>query len=101
MGVTAERLAAQYGVTRNDQDEYACQSHLKAAAAIERGAFAEEIVPLELKKGRETILFSEDEPVRKDISIEKMAKLATVFQENGTVTAGNACPMNDAAAATW
>ncbi|RJX21453.1 MAG: thiolase family protein [Desulforudis sp.] len=100
MGVTAERLAKRYGITRNDQDEFAYQSHMKAAAAIERGAFAGEIVPLEVRKGRETVVFSEDETVRKDISLEKMAKLPTVFQENGTVTAGNACPMNDSAAAT-
>ncbi|MBO8129040.1 MAG: thiolase family protein [Peptococcaceae bacterium] len=97
MGVTAERLARRYGISRNEQDEFAYQSHYKAVKAIERGAFEEEIVPLEVKKRKETVVFAEDESVRKDIDLEKMSKLPPVFQKNGTVMAGNACPMNDAA----
>lgn len=100
MGVTAERLAQRYGITRYEQDEFACSSHRKAAAAIQRGAFEEEIVPWEVKKGNQSILFSQDESVRFDISMEKISSLPAVFQENGTVTAGNSCPMNDAAATT-
>ncbi|MEW5762916.1 MAG: thiolase family protein [Bacillota bacterium] len=98
MGVTAERLAQRYGITREEQDEFACLSHRKAAAAIARGAFTEEIVPFEVMKGKETVVFAEDEAVRKDVSLEKMAQLPPVFVEGGTVTAGNACPMNDGAA---
>jgi len=99
MGVTAERLAKKYGITRDEQDEFAYLSHRKAAAAIAGGAFEEEIVPVEVKQKKETFLFSEDESVRKDVSLEKMAKLPPVFVDGGTVTAGNACPMNDGAAA--
>ncbi|MFZ5897955.1 MAG: thiolase family protein [Bacillota bacterium] len=98
MGVTAERLARHYGITREAQDEFAYMSHRKAARAIENGAFKEEIVPLEVKRGRETVVFDEDETVRKDISLEQMGRLPAVFLDGGTVTAGNSCPMNDAAA---
>ncbi len=100
MGVTAERLAQKYGITRDEQDRFSYLSHRKAAAAIEKGVFIEEIVPLEVKKGNQSFVFSQDESVRFDISMEKISRLPAVFQENGSVTAGNSCPMNDAAATT-
>lgn len=100
MGVTAERVAERYGITRSVQDEFALLSHCKAAEAIEKGSFEEEIVPVQVKKGKENVILARDESVRHDVSMEKMMKLPAVFQEKGTVTAGNSCPMNDGAAAT-
>ncbi|GAB4264253.1 MAG: acetyl-CoA C-acetyltransferase [Thermoleophilia bacterium] len=99
MGVTAERLAERHGITREEQDEFALGSHRKAVAAQERGAFAEEIVPLTVHSRKEEIDFRADESVRPDASFEALAKLPPVFLEGGTVTAGNSCPMNDGAAA--
>ncbi|MBG9940730.1 thiolase family protein [Brevibacillus formosus] len=99
MGMTAERLAVQYGITREEQDRYAFESHVKAAAAIEAGTFANEIVPIEIKDRKGTRVFAQDESVRHDIKLEELAKLKSVFQKEGTITAGNACPMNDGAAA--
>jgi acetyl-CoA C-acetyltransferase len=100
MGNTGEIVAEKYGVTREQQDEYAYNSHRKAQAAIEAGRFDEEIVPIEIpqKKG-EPIVFRIDESVRADTSIEALAKLRPVFREGGTVTAGNAPGTNDGAAA--
>jgi len=100
MGVTAENVAARYGVTRQDQDGLALESHRRASAAIRAGRFKDQIVPVELKSKKGVVLFDTDEHVRHDASMDDLAKLRPVFQkENGTVTAGNASGINDAAAA--
>jgi acetyl-CoA C-acetyltransferase len=99
MGVTAENVAAKYGVSREDQDALAVQSHQRAAAAIEAGYFKDQIVPVEVKVKGGTKPFDTDENVRHDASVERMAKLRPVFQKDGSVTAGNASSINDAAAA--
>lgn len=99
MGNTAERLAVQYGISREEQDQFAYESHKKAAAAIEEGVFTEEIVPIEIKSRKGVQMFTQDESVRFDINLDDLSKLPAVFQKGGTVTAGNACPMNDGAAA--
>jgi 3-oxoadipyl-CoA thiolase len=98
MGETGENVAERYAVSREDQDAFALRSHQRAVAAAEAGLFAEEIVPIEAPKGRETILVEADEGPRPDASLEKMAKLRPAFRENGTVTAGNASTLNDGAA---
>ncbi|TQK63260.1 acetyl-CoA C-acetyltransferase [Brevibacillus sp. AG162] len=99
MGMTAERLAVQYGISREEQDHFAYESHVRAAAAMEAGTFESEIVPIEIKDRKGTRVFAQDESVRHDIKLEELAKLKSVFQKEGTITAGNACPMNDGAAA--
>ncbi|MCX7959974.1 MAG: acetyl-CoA C-acyltransferase family protein [Burkholderiales bacterium] len=99
MGVTAENIAAKYGFTREEQDAFALESHRRAAAAIERGYFREQIVPVEVKGKKGTELFATDEHVRKDAKLEDMAKLRPVFKKDGTVTAANASGINDGAAA--
>lgn len=99
MGMTAERLAEQYGISRTEQDEFALASHQKALQAIERGRFIEEIVPVKVVKRKETQLFAVDESVRTDVRLDSLSALRPVFKKDGTVTAGNACPMNDGAAA--
>ncbi len=99
MGITAENVAAKWGVSRGDQDALAVLSHQRAVAAIADGRFASQIMPIELKVKGGTQLFATDENVRADASIEKMAKLRPVFQKDGSVTAGNASSINDAAAA--
>ncbi|MBC7292849.1 MAG: acetyl-CoA C-acetyltransferase [Thermoleophilia bacterium] len=100
MGVTAENVAARYGITREEQDQYALESQRRAAVAIATGAFKAEIVPVEIpqKKGDPT-LFDTDEHPRPDTTLEALAKLKPAFKEGGTVTAGNASGMNDAGAA--
>ncbi|HEY5816571.1 MAG TPA: thiolase family protein [Solirubrobacterales bacterium] len=98
MGETGENVAERYGVSREDQDAFALRSHQRAVAAAEAGTFAEEIVPIEAPKGRETVLVEADEGPRPDASPEAMAKLRPVFREGGTVTAGNASTLNDGAA---
>ncbi|MBI4722240.1 MAG: thiolase family protein [Candidatus Stahlbacteria bacterium] len=100
MGETAENLYDKYKISRQEQDQFATESHLKAAKAQENGWFDNEIVPIEVpqKKG-EPIIFSRDEGIRKDTSIEKLALLPTVFRKGGTVTPGNACQMSDGACA--
>jgi 3-oxoadipyl-CoA thiolase len=98
MGETAENVAERYGVSREDQDAYGLRSHQRAVAAAEAGLFAEEIVPIEAPKGRETVTVETDEGPRPDASLEKMARLRPVFREGGTVTAGNASTLNDGAA---
>ncbi|GHU65620.1 acetyl-CoA acetyltransferase [Clostridia bacterium] len=100
MGLTAENLASEYGITREEQDELALLSHQRAIAAQDAGKFDEEIVPvvLETRKGRQVI--DKDEHPRRDISLESLAKLRPAFKKDGgTVTAGNASGVNDAAAA--
>jgi acetyl-CoA C-acetyltransferase len=99
MGVTAENVAGKWGVSREDQDALAVQSHQRAAKATAEGYFKEQILPIELKSRKGTVTFDTDEHVRADANLEGMAKLRPVFDKNGTVTAGNAAGINDAAAA--
>jgi len=106
MGLTAERVAEQYDVSREDQDAFALSSHQKAAAALEGGNFEAQIVPVEVelienaegKAERRQMRFEVDEGVRYDTSLESLAKLRPVFKRGGTVTAGNASQMSDGAA---
>ena len=107
MGLTAERVADEYEVSRMVQDEFAVNSHRKAAAAYERGAFKDEIVPLEIEEvtagpngpRRVTTIFDRDEHLRADTTLEGLAKLKPVFKQGGSVTAGNSSPLSDGAAA--
>ena len=99
MGITAENLVEQEGISREDQDALAAESHRRAAAAIEAGYFKEQIVPVELKSRKGTKIFDTDEHVRPDTSVESLATMRPVFKKDGTVTAGNASGINDAAAA--
>lgn len=101
MGQTAEKVAEKYGISREDQDQFAFNSHRKASAAQKAGLFQEEIVPLTVPATRkqEAFQFGEDECIRHDISLESLAKLRPAFVKDGTVTAGNACGMPDGAAA--
>jgi acetyl-CoA C-acetyltransferase len=99
MGVTAENVAGKWGISREDQDALAVQSHQRAAKATAEGYFKEQILPIELKSRRGTTVFDTDEHIRADASIEGMAKLRPVFDKSGSVTAGNAAGINDAAAA--
>ncbi len=99
MGVTAENVAAKWGITRQAQDELALQSHQRAAAAISAGYFKEQILPIENKVKGQVVVFDTDEHVKADTTVEKLAKLRPAFKGDGTVTAGNASGINDAAAA--
>ena len=102
MGVGAEMIAAKYGITREEQDAFAAESHQKAAAASAAGAFRDEIVPVEApaaKKGAPATIFSADEAIRPETTIEVLARLKPAFKEGGTVTAGNAPGVSDGAAA--
>ncbi len=99
MGITAEAVAAQFGITRESQDAFAVESHRRAIAAITGGRFKDQIVPVEVKGRKGTVVFDTDEHARADATLEGMQKLRTVFQKDGTVTAGNASGINDAAAA--
>jgi len=99
MGVTAENIAAKYGMTREQQDAFSMESHKRAAKALEGGWFKSQIVPVEVKSKKGPAQFDTDEHVRKDLKIEDLQKLKTVFKKDGTVTAGNASGLNDAAAA--
>ena len=99
MGVTAERIAERWSLSRELQDEYALESHQRAAAAIAAGHFRDQILPVELKTRKGTTVFDTDEHVRQDATIADMVKLRAVFRKDGTVTAGNASGLNDAAAA--
>ncbi len=98
MGVTAENVAAKWGITRQAQDELALQSHQRALAAIKAGYFKEQILPIESKVKGQTVVFDTDEHP-KETSLEKLAKLRPAFKGDGSVTAGNASGINDAAAA--
>jgi acetyl-CoA acyltransferase len=95
MGETAEEVAERYGITRDRQDAFALRSHRQAAAARKNGHFDDELLPVERPDG---ITVEQDECVREDTSLEKLARLKPVFRAGGTVTAGNASPMNDGAA---
>jgi acetyl-CoA C-acetyltransferase len=100
MGITAENVATKCGITREQQDAFAVESHRRAAAALRDGHFKSQILPIELKSKKGPIQFDTDEHVRSDATAEGMAKLKAVFaKENGTVTAANASGINDAAAA--
>jgi acetyl-CoA C-acetyltransferase len=100
MGVTAENLAESHSISREEQDEFAVESHRRAAAAIEGGKFEDEVVSVPVKVKKKEVEFTRDEHVRPDASLEAMGKLKPVFkQDGGTVTAGNASGMNDAGAA--
>jgi acetyl-CoA C-acetyltransferase len=99
MGVTAENVAKKYNITRADQDKLAAESHHRAAHAIDKGYFKGQIVPVEIKVKGGTAPFETDETVRRDSTADKLARLKPVFDPNGTVTAGNASSINDAAAA--
>jgi acetyl-CoA C-acetyltransferase len=100
MGISAEKVAEKYGFTREEQDHYALRSHEKAAAAQRTFAFKEEILPVEIAtKSGPPQLFTADESVRADASLDALAKLKPAFKPGGTVTAGNAPGCNDAAAA--
>ena len=99
MGVTAENIAAKFGFTREDQDAFALESHRRATAALEAGRFKDQIVPVELKTRKGVEMFTNDEHVRRNAKIEDMQKLRPAFKKDGTVTAGNASGLNDAAAA--
>ena len=98
MGITAENLAEQYEVSRETQDEYAMRSQERAAAAIAAGKFADEIVPIEVKQGKETVVIDKDEHPRQT-SMEALGKLKPAFKPDGMVTAANASGINDGAAA--
>jgi acetyl-CoA C-acetyltransferase len=99
MGVTAENLAKKYNISRQEQDELALLSHIRAVQARESGTFDPEIAPVTIQTKKGNIVVSQDEHPRKDISIEKLAALKPVFIKDGTVTAGNASGVNDGAAA--
>ena len=99
MGVTAERVAQRFGIARSDQDAWALRSHRRAAASRARGIFAEEITPACADSDGGAREVREDDSIRADTSIERLAALAPAFEEGGTVTAGNACPTSDGAAA--
>jgi acetyl-CoA C-acetyltransferase len=99
MGAYAEYTAEKAGISRQDQDEFAFQSHRKAVAAIEAGKFKAEIVPVEVKTRAGTTVVDTDEGPRKDTTVEALAKLRPAFQKDGTVTAGNAPSVNDGASA--
>jgi acetyl-CoA C-acetyltransferase len=100
MGLTAENLAEKYKISRQEQDEFAVLSNQRAAKAIDEGKFKEEITPFEVPQRKKApIVFDTDEHVRWDAKLEVMAKLPPAFKKDGTVTAGNACGMNDAASA--
>jgi acetyl-CoA C-acetyltransferase len=102
MGIGAEMIAEKYGITREEQDEFAAESHRKAARATAEGWFADEIVPVEIpaaKKGEAARIFDKDEAIRPETTAEVLARLKPAFKEGGTVTAGNAPGVSDGAAA--
>ena len=99
MGRAAEVNRRDYGITREEQDEFALQSHQRAVAARDAGKFDAEIVPIEVSAGKETVTVAQDEPPRPDSTLEKLARLKPAFEADGTVTAGNSSGLNDGAAA--
>ncbi len=98
MGMTGEIIAEKYGIKREDCDKFALWSHQKATKATKEGKFKDEIMPVEIKKKNESLIFDKDEGIR-ETSLEKLAKLKPVFKEDGIVTAGNASQITDGAAA--
>ncbi len=99
MGVTAENLAEQYKISREEQDEWSVMSHQRAIAAIKAGKFKDEITPVIIKGKKGDVSFEVDEHPREDITMESLGKLKTVFKKDGSVTAGNASSLNDGGAA--
>ena len=103
MGQTAENVVVKYGISREDMDEFAYHSHMKAAKAQDDGLFDEEIVPLEVttvtREGETTVTFDKDELIRRKTTLEALAKLRPAFSPDGQVTAGNSSPLSDGAAA--
>src|ERR1700684_2774829 len=102
MGLTGENVAEKYGITREEQDQFAVNSHRKALAAIKECRFKSQIVPVVLpskKKGEAPMIFEKDESPREDTTIEVLRSLKPAFKKDGTVTAGNAPGVNDGAAA--
>jgi acetyl-CoA C-acetyltransferase len=100
MGITAENIAARYGITREDQDVFSVGSQQKAIAAIDEGRFKEEILPVQLpSKKSDPVIFDTDEFPRRGTTLEVLSKLKPAFKKDGTVTAGNASGINDGAAA--
>jgi acetyl-CoA C-acetyltransferase len=97
MGETAENVADKYGITREEMDQFALQSHMRAVLAGKDGVFAREIIPVPLRSG---ITMTDDDGPRADTTLDKLATLRAVFRKGGRVTAGNSCPLNDGAAAT-
>jgi acetyl-CoA C-acetyltransferase len=96
MGITADNIAEQYGITREEQDEFALMSNQRACRAIQEGWFQEEIVPVEIKSKKGPAIFDTDEHPQANTSLEALAKLKPAFKKDGTVTAGNASGLNDA-----
>ncbi len=99
MGITAENLADRFGITREDQDAFAAESHRRASVASKGGLFKDQIVPVEIAARKKTIVVDTDEHIRHEVSLEDMAKLRPAFKKDGSVTAGNASGVNDAACA--
>jgi len=99
MGVTAENVAQKWDVSRQDQDEFAVESHRRASNATAEGLFKDQILPIELKTRQGTSLFDTDEHIRANLTVEDLAKLRPAFAKDGTVTAGNSSGVNDAASA--
>lgn len=99
MGVTAENLAKEFSISREEQDELAFLSHTRALEAQRKGIFKDEIVPVEIQNKKETIIIDTDEHPRNDISIERLSKMKPVFIKDGSVTAGNSSSVNDGSAA--
>jgi acetyl-CoA C-acetyltransferase len=99
MGITAENVAAEHSISRAMQDAFALESHRRAVLAIKEGRFAKQIVPVEVRKGKDMVMFATDEHARADVTADGLASLKTVFRKDGTVTAGNASGINDGAGA--
>lgn len=99
MGMTAENIAERYGISRDQQDALAAESQLRAGRAIAKGRFQGQIVPVDVRNGKKTATFDQDEHVRPDNSLEALGSLRAAFRDGGTVTAGNASGINDGAAA--
>ncbi|UJP05797.1 MAG: acetyl-CoA C-acyltransferase family protein [Nitrosomonas sp.] len=99
MGVTAENIAAKWRIGREAQDRFALESHRRATQAIKNGYFSAQILPVEITVAKQTVIFDTDEHPREDTDIQSLGKLRAVFQQNGTVTAGNASAISDGAAA--
>jgi len=100
MGETAEELFTKFQISRKDQDRYAFQSHQRAIRARKDERFSHEVIPVHVQTKRETRIVTEDEGPREDTTLEQLAQLPSAFKKDGTVTAGNSCPMSDGAAVT-
>lgn len=99
MGITAENVLKEHPVSREKMDQFAYESHVKAVKAIDDGVFKEQIIPVSGKERGKEVIYDTDESPRRDISMESLASLRPVFVKDGSVTAGNSCPMNDGASA--